>query len=156
MPSFCGLADLQIALGGASYLVQLADPTGSGTADPARVDDYLESRAAEIRSVIEVKYDPETIDNLDADSLRLLRDINKWGSARTAYIEGGRGMALPDHIREQADRADQWLTEIRTGERRLGRVSGGRKAAINQAVDVLDYDATSTGMSIAGMKRGFR
>lgn len=154
--AFCVQSDLEIALGGASVLAELADPTGTGTADADTVTDYIESVAGQIRSVIEVKYDPETIANLDADSLRLLRDINKWGSARVAWLEGGRGQAMPQHIADQADRCDGWLTEIRTGERRLGRVAGGKVAAINQPVGILDYDPTASKVSIAGFKLGFR
>lgn len=156
MAAYCSQSDLEIALGGAAVLVQLADPSGTGTADSGIVTDYLDSAAGQIRSVIEVKYDPETIANLDADSRRLLRDINKWQSARIAYLEGGRGQAMPQYIAEQADRCDDWLTQLRTGERRLGRVSGGTVAAINQPVGILDYDPLAQKVSIAGFKRGFR
>lgn len=155
--AYASQADLEIALGGAAQLVQLADPSSTGSADPAIVEDYLESPAAQIRSIIEVKYEPETIANLDADSQRLLRDINKWLSARVAWIEGGRGQAIPEHVDRQADKVEGWLTEIKTGERRLGRVAGGRAPALTQPVGVVDHDSRSTGVSIQAFRTyGYR
>jgi hypothetical protein len=155
--AFCTAADLEIALGGAQPLVQLADPSGTGQADTAIVEDYLESPAAQIRSVIEVKYEPETIASLDADSQRLLRDINKWLSARIAWLEGARGQAIPEHIERQADKCETMLLEIRTGERRLGRVAGGKAPAPTQIVGVIDHDRNAAGVSIAAFKTwGYR
>jgi hypothetical protein len=154
--SYCSQSDLEIALGSAAVLVELADPNGTGAADSGIVTDYLESGAALVRSVVEVRYDPETISNLDADSLRLLRDCNKWLSARIAWLEGGRGQDIPKRIGEQAERIERVVDEIRTGERRLGRVAGGTQSAINQPVGIVNFDPLATGISIAGFKRGFR
>lgn len=157
MPAFATQSDLEIALGGAAQLAQLATPDGQADADPATIEDYLESAAGQIRSVIEVKYEPETIANLDADSHRLLRDINKWLSARVAWLEGARGQAIPDHIERQADKCETWLMEIRTGERRLGRVAGGKVPALTQPVGVVDHDKRGTGVSIQAFKTyGYR
>lgn len=155
--AFASQSDLEIALGGASQLVQLADPDDTGAAVSATVTDYLESAAGQIRSVIEVKYEPEVVANLDADSMRILRDINKWISARTAWLEGGRGQAIPDYVNAQADKCETWLMEIRTGERRLGRVSGGKAPGLTQPVGVVDHDRLGTGVSITAFKTyGYR
>lgn len=155
--AFATQADLEIALGGAASLAELSTPDGQLSADPATVDDYLESAAGQIRSVIEVKYEPETIANLDADSHRILRDINKWLSARIAWLEGGRGQAIPPYIEAQAEKCETWLMEIRTGERRLGRVVGGRSAALAQPIGVVDHDKYGTGVSITAFKTyGYR
>jgi hypothetical protein len=152
---YCNSTDLEVALGGASILVQLADD-GSGTAVAATVTDYLESGAALIRSAIEVKYEPEAIAALDANSLRLLRDCNKWLSARIAWLEGGRGQAVPDRVNEQAERVQTMVDELRTGERRLGRISGQTPTAIGQPVGVINPDPLACKVSIAGFRRGFR
>lgn len=155
--AFCNVSDLEIALGGAAQLAQLATPEGQIAADPAIVDDYLESGAGQIRSVIEVKYEPEIIANLDADSMRLLRDINKWISARIAWLEGSHGQAIAPYIDQQADKCEEWLQAIRTGDRRLGRVAGGRAPALTQPVGVVDHDRLGTGVSIAAFKTyGYR
>jgi hypothetical protein len=87
----------------------------------------------------------------------LLRDINKWIAARVAYLEGGRGLAMPEHVRDQAEKCESWLLELRTGERKLGRVSGGRTAALTQPMGVVDHDARATGVSMTALRRhGFR
>jgi hypothetical protein len=77
-------------------------------------------------------------------------------SARIAYLEGSRGQAIPDRINEQVERVERYVDEIRTGERRLGRVAGGTAAAINQPIGVVDFDPLGSGVSIAGFRRGFR
>ena len=157
MAAFATTSDLEIALGGASQLVQLADYDKDGTADSAVVTDFLESQAGEIRSVIEVKYEPEAIAALDAASSRLLRDINKWKSARQAWLEGGRGQAVPARVQQEADRSDQMLMEIRTGERRLGRVAGGGAPALAQPIGVVDHDSDGSRVSIQAFRTyGYR
>ena len=157
MAAFATQSDLEIALGGADQLRQLSDFDRDGTADPAVVTDYLDSQAGEIRSVIEVKYEPETIASLDAASYRLLRDINKWKSARQAWLEGGRGQAVPDRVQQEADRSDQMLMEIRTGERRLGRVSGGNAPALTQPIGVVDHDKDGSRVSVKAFRSyGYR
>lgn len=154
--AYCTQADLEIALGGPDVLVQLADRDQDGVADPIVVTDYLEGGASELRSAVEVKHDPETIAALDSDSLRRLRDANKWLSARLAYEEGGRGMAMPPQVEAGAARADKFADDLAKGYRRLGRVAGGKVAAINQPVGVVDPDPRGCGVSIHGFKKGFR
>lgn len=156
MAAFCDQADLEIAVGGAAELVQLADPNRQGFADPARVIDYLETGAAEVRSAAEIKHDPEVLANLDADSLRRCRDANAALSARTAYVKGGKGLAVPVHVAEAADRAEAFLDKLANGQRRLGRAAGQAAAAINQPAGVVDFDSLGGGVSVAGFKRGFR
>lgn len=156
MIPYCTEADLEIAVGGAKILAQLADPSGVGQPSAAVIQDYLESGAAEIRSAAEIKHDPETLANLDSDSLRRLRDANAALSARVAYTKGGLGLAMPEHVAGAADRADRFGDQLAKGERRLGRVMGGTAAAINQPAKVVDYDSTASKVSIAGFKRGFR
>jgi len=153
---YCNQTDLEIALGGADVLVQLADRDGTGVADAATVTDFLESGAALVRSVVEVKYEPEAIASFDADSLRLLRDCNKWISAQIAWLEGGRGQAVPDRVAEQAEQCRVRVDEIKTGERRLGRIAGKTPIAIGQPVGIVNFDPNASGISIAGFKRGFR
>lgn len=156
MPAYCTQADLEIAVGGAKILRELSDPNKTGSIVSSWVTDYLESGAAEIRTAVEVKHDPETIENLDADSKRRLKDANAALSARIAYTKGGQGHAMPEWVSQAADRAETFLEKLATGTRRLGRVNGGTKAAINQPVGVVDFDSSGSGMSVAGFKRGFR
>jgi hypothetical protein len=154
---FCTQADLEIAVGGAAVLRQLADPNRTGSPQPAIVTDYLEGGAAELRSATEVKHDPETLANLDADSLRRLRDANAAISARIAYAKGGLGQAMPDYIRESAERAEKFADQLAIGQRRLGRVAGGTGAPINQPATIVDYDPGGHAISItAFQKNGFR
>lgn len=148
--------DLEIALGGAHLLRELADPNRSGTTDLAIVTDYLESGAAEIRARAEIKHDPETLANLDTDSLRRLRDANASLSARIAYEKGGLGMAMPEHVERRAERAEMFLRDLAEGRQRLGRVAGGKSAAINQPAEVVEFDRDGLGISILGFKGGFR
>lgn len=154
--AFCSKAELELAVGGAVKLRQLADPDNTGTAVDAIVDDYLETGAAEVRSAAEIKHDPEVLKSLDADSLRRCRDANAALSARTAYVKGGHGQAMPPFVEAAAERADDFLDMLAKGLRRLGRVSGGKSAAINQPCGVVDPDALGSGVSIAGFRRGFR
>lgn len=145
----------------------LADPLDTGTAQSSIVTDYLESGAAEVRTAVEVKHDPETIANLDPPSLRRLIDANAALSSRIAWEKGGKGMAMPDWVRDRAERTDHFLDALARGERRLGRVAGGNIAAVTQATGIgtVDYDPNATArldpnkspsISIAGLKRGFR
>lgn len=155
--AFCNQADLEIALGGAAELVQLADRDQDGVADLSVVTDYLESGAAVVRAAVEVKHEPETIAALDADSLRHLRDLNKWWSAAIAWLEGSKNQAMPERLREQREWVQQELDRIRTGERRLGRVAGGKAAALGQFVGNVDHDPCRTGVSVASLRKfGFR
>jgi hypothetical protein len=154
---YCSQGDLEIAVGSAAVLRQLADPNRTGVVQPAIVTDYLESGAAELRSAVEIKHDPETIANLDTDSLRRLRDANAAISARIAYSKGGLGQAMPDHVREAAERAEKFADQLAIGQRRLGRVAGGLAAAINQPATVVDYDPDGTAISITAFRNnGFR
>lgn len=166
MAAFCSQTDLAIALGGDEVLAQLADPNGTGSVQASLVEDYLEGPAGKIRSAVEVKHDPETIDNLDDASKRTLRDCNKWLSAEVAWLEGGRGQAIPQHITVRADQERIWLDSVAEGRRRLGRVTGGNAPALNQPVGTVDHDPIATsliqptraesGVSIASFKLGFR
>lgn len=149
-------ADLELAVGGAKELKQLSDPDDTGAVVASLVLDYLETGAAEVRSAAEVKHDPETLAALDTPSQRRLRDANAALSARTAYVKGGKGLAMPEHVGLAAERADKFLDQLARGERRLGRVSGGLVAAINQPAGVVDHDPNGAGVSVAGFKRGFR
>lgn len=154
MIAYCMQADLEIALGGADVLLQLADPNGLGVLDISIVEDYLESGAAEVRSAVEIKHDPETIANLDSDATRRLRDANASLSARIAYEKGSKGMAMPDRVRERADRTDRWLDLLAEGKRRLGRVAGGATAAINQPAQTVNFDPHNHKTSISSFKKG--
>lgn len=153
---YCDQATLEIALGGAQYLVQLADWDMDGVADDVVVTDFLESGAAEIRPALEVKHDPETIANLDAGSLRRLQDANASLSARIAWEKGSKGQATPEPIRERAERTERFLNELAQGTKRLGRVAGGQVPSLGQFVGVVDPDPNGCGMSITGLKGGFR
>lgn len=154
---YCTQADLEIAVGGAAVLRQLADPNRTGTPDPLIITDYLESGAAELRTAVEVKHDPETIANLDTDSLRRLRDANAAISARIAYAKGGLGQAMPDYLRDAAERAEKFADQLAIGQRRLGRVADGKAAAINQPATIVDYDPFGQAISITGFRgSGFR
>lgn len=167
--SYAQQADLEIALGGAAVLVQLADFNKDGVADANVVADYLEGGAAEVRSAAEVKHDPETLANLDTPSLKRLIDANAGLSARIAYEKGGRGMAMPDWVRDRAERQDRFVERLARGEARLGRVAGSAGAVTTQASDtgVVDQDPNGDGgtyrsgapasrISVAGLMRGFR
>lgn len=151
---FCTQGDLEIGLGGADVLRQLADPTGAGAIDSDIVTDYIESGAAEIRSAAEIKHDPEALAALDADSSRRLRDANVALSSRIAYEKGGRGMAMPEWVESRAQRSERFLEQLATGARRLGRVSNGTQASINQPAEVEDFDSQGLGISITSFKLG--
>lgn len=158
--AYCAPFDLEIALGGAADLLQLSDPNRTGNInDPgvvAIIAEYIESEAAIIRGIIEVKYDAETIAALDAPSLTLLRTINKWRSARTAWIEGGKGQGAPPRVAEKAKEMDGYVDDLKAGRMKLGRVAGGGTAAINQPAKLVDPDPDGTGISRAGFSLGFR
>ena len=149
-------ADLERALGGADVLRQLADPDGTGQADPAVVRDFLERGAAEVREKIETRFDPETLARLDAVSARRLLDASASFAARVAWRRGGRGMAMPDEITNDAAEAKAWLDEVRRGEATLGRAAGGSPTPINQPGGVIDHDPQGTGISVRAFRRGFR
>lgn len=148
--------DLENALGGAQLLRQLADPNRTGSAQPAIIQDYLDDGAAQVRSAVEIKHDPEAIAQLDTPSLKRLIDANAALSARTAYEKGGQGMAMPEWVRERAERTDRFLDDLAKGFRRLGRVAGGVSAALGQPAQVVDPDPHGHHVSIHGFKRGFR
>ena len=155
--AYCSAADLEVALGGAAVLVQLADPGQTGTADAGIVQDYLESGAAEIRPFVEVKHEPETIANLDSDSLRRLRDANAALSARIAWEKGGMGQAMPQTVTNRAERTEQFCRDLSMGVQRLGRVAGGTQASLGQNVQVVDSDPYGHGTTVASYRsNGFR
>jgi hypothetical protein len=167
--AYCDQTALEIALGGARVLTQLADLDGDGVADAAVVTDYLESGAAELRTAVEVKHDPETIAALDTTSLRRLSDANAALSARVAWEKGGKGAAMPQWTRERADRADKFADDLAHGRRRLGRAAGQPGAVTTQASNtgVVDPDPNGDGgtnrngvaqkrITMAGLLKGFR
>src|SRR6267142_738663 len=121
--TYCTQSDLETALGGQRVLTKLADFDEDGTSDVSVVTDYLESGAAELRTAVEVKHDPEVIANLDAASTRRLIDANAALSARIAWEKGGKGEAVPDWIDRRAARAEKFAEDLKDGRRRLGRVS---------------------------------
>lgn len=162
--SYAAQTDLEVALGGASVLVDLADYDRDGVADASVVTDYLESGAAEVRTAVEVKHDPETVAALDSASLRRLVDANAALSARIAWEKGGKGMAMPSWVRDRAERTDRFLDALAKGERRLGRVAGGTQAAINQPAKQVEYGLetddnnvrTIKRLTVPSLMRGFR
>lgn len=166
--SYCQQSDLEVALGGANVLLQLSDFNRDGQPDTNVVTDYLESGAAELRSAVEIKHDPETIANFDTASLRRLIDANAALSARIAYEKGGRGVAMPDWVRDRAERADKFADDLAKGFRRLGRIANnGKTAALSQPVGTVDQDPNGDGgtfndgspagrVSITGFMKGFR
>lgn len=143
--SYCSQGDLEIAVGGADVLRKLSDPTRLGQPAANIITDYLETGATRVRAAIEVKHDPETIANLSQNSLRLLKDLNAALSARTAYIKGGQGVAMPEWVDDAAKRADHDLDLIIDGKLRLGRVAGDTAAAINGPVQIVDPDPLNDG-----------
>lgn len=153
-------ADLEIAVGGAKRLLQLADFGRTEDINNAAVQSVIQGWLADgarmVRQRALVKHDAETLANLDADSAVQVRDWNASMSARTAYERGSGGLAMPEQLGARAARADRELAELARGEIRLARVSGGTATAINQIVGVIDFDASSQGVSIAGFRRGFR
>lgn len=167
--AYCSQTDLETALGGPKVLTQLADFDEDGQPDVAVVTDYLESGAAELRTAVEVKHDPEVIANLDTASMRRLIDANAALSARVAWEKGGKGGAMPDWVRDRAERADRFVDALARGERRLGRVAGSNPAAVTQASNAgtVDFDPRGDGgisltgdptnrISIRGLMKGFR
>jgi phage gp36-like protein len=158
--AYASQADLEIALGGAKKLLQLADYDGTGDLNNANVQaniiDWLEAEAATVRSKTEIKHEPETLASLDSGSLRKLRDVNAALSARAAHEKGAGGMQMPPHIAERAQRAEKFLEDLAAGTARLGRAVNGTAAAVNQPAKVVDFDPRGSGISIAGFKRGFR
>jgi hypothetical protein len=158
--AYCDQGDLEIAVGGAARLLQLADYGSTGDINNADVQatiaGWLEDEAATVRSKAEIKHDPETLANMDEASLRKLKDANATLSARTAYEKGAGGLAMPTQLEARAARVDKYLDELATGRARLGRVSGGTAAAINQPAKIVDYDSSKTGISIDAFKLGFR
>lgn len=166
--AYAAQSDLERALGGAAVLVQLADPNKTGNVDSNTVTDLLNDGAAELRSAVEVKHDPEVIANLDTASRRLLAKTNAALSARIAYERGSKGLAMPDNVARAAERADKFCDQLASGERRLARVAGGKVAAVSQAADdgIVDHDPLTTAkidtvttppsISIAQFKLGFR
>ena len=158
--AYCTQADLEVAVGGAENLLQLADFNRSGDiTDPgvvAVLSGWMEDEAATIRSKAEVKHSAETLANLDTPSLRKLNDANATLAARTAFEKGAVGQAMPDHLAQRAARIDKYLDDLATGMATLGRASGGGFPALNQPVGVVDYDPQGCGVSITGFKQGFR
>ena len=157
MPTaFCTQADLEIAMGGAANLLEVSDPTKTGQIQTTIVTDYLETGAAEVRSITEVRMDPETLAQMDTDAMRLFIGANAALSARIAYEKGGLGQSMPEFVRENAERQERMLQQFRDGQRRIGRASGSKIPAINQNPGVVDYDKTGSGISITGFRKGFR
>lgn len=160
--SYATQADLEVALGGPAKLRELADLQQTGdlasASAQAAVTDYLETGAARVRAAVEVKHDPETVAVLDAASLRLLVAWNADLSARVAWEKGGAGHVLPKPVEDRADRAERDLDRLAAGTLRLGRVSGGAAAGINQpASGKVDYDRSGLATSVKGLRdSGFR
>jgi phage gp36-like protein len=160
--SYATQTNLEVALGGPSILLQLADLSQTGSLEDAgtqaAITDYLEVGASRVRAAVEVKHEPETIASLDAASRRLLVSWNADLSARVAWEKGGMGQVMPEAVQERADRAIADLDRLAAGTLRLGRVADGTSAGINQEADgEVDYDSLGIGMSIQGLKNsGFR
>lgn len=159
--AFCAVGDVEVACGGAKFLLQLADFDDTGDLNNINVQSvisgWMEDEAATIRSKAEIKHDPETLANLDTPSLRKLLDVNATLAARTAYEKGAKGLALPPHLEARCVRADKFLDDLATGNARLGRVAGGGVPALNQKVGVVDYDRNRDGVSVASLRKyGFR
>lgn len=155
--AWCSQADLEIALGGPSVLVQLSDRNGSGVANAAVVADYLGSGANYIASKIQIRHSAEALADLDDGAVQLLRDWNKWWSAGVAWDEGAQGQAMPPSLAKMVDRVEAQLEAVRTGKAVLGRSAGSKQAALSQFVGVVDHDPGGHRVSIAGLKSsGFR
>lgn len=159
---YASQADLEVALGGPAVLLQLVDydATGSlaGAGAQAVLTDYLEVGAARVRAAVEVKHEPEAINNLSPSSRRMLASWNADLSARVAWEKGGRGQAMPQAVADRAERAERDLDRLAAGQLRLGRVAGGAAAGITQpASGAVDYDKLGRATSLTGLRKsGFR
>ena len=159
--AFCTQGDLEIAVGGAARLLQLADFNRTGNISDAAVQaviqGWLDEGASRILQTASVKHDPETLANLDAPSLVQCRRWNKVFSGRLAYRDGAGGLAMPEQLADGAREADEDLVKLADGRQRLARVAGGIAAGINQPVGLVDHDPHGRHVSVRGFKRsGFR
>jgi hypothetical protein len=158
--AFCTRSDLEIAVGGAKYLLQLADRNKTGNPNDANVvstiNGWLDEGASRILQKASIKHEPEVLANLDAASLVQCRRWNKALAGRLAYRDGAAGLAMPEQLADGAREADEDLVQLAEGKIRLARVAGGKAAALGQPVGVVDYDPLAKGLSIAGLKLGFR
>lgn len=149
------IADLTRYLGGGHVLRTLADPNKTGQVDTAIAQSYLDAGCGRVSQRALVKYDAETLDALDTESAQTLFDMALAQAARTAYTRGGQGQVMPDNIAEDARRADKDLDDLKNGDIKLSRVSGGVEASITQPAKIVDYDPDGKGISRLGFV-GFR
>lgn len=124
--TYCTQSDLELAVGGASALVQLLDKTGDGVADPAMVAAVLSRAQSEVDSAIQVAVQLPLVSVPDS-----LRYVTADIAAYYSYLSGTTGQAVPDPIKARYDNALRWLDQVATRTRALGastRPTGGQLA----------------------------
>lgn len=142
---------MERALGGAQLLVELLDPTGSGVADAQSVQDILDLASNEVASYIQRLIDVATIP-LPYPRILVLKTADV--AAFYAWSRGTQRQAVPDPAREAYDAAIRWATDV--GEGRATLAVAPQAGLNSPPAGVVDYDASTGGVSIAGFKRGYR
>lgn len=150
MTPFCTQADLELAVGGASILVQLLDKNKDNIADASMVFQVLDAASNEMASYIQVTVDLATLSSPYPLSL-----VTKTAdlAAFYAWRYGADGQSIPDNVLQGREAAVRWGQDVATKRAALGVVP---KAGLDQVVGLRDFDEGGHGISVAGFKRGFR
>lgn len=140
--------DLELALGGAAYLVQLQDKDGDGIADAASVTSILAWAAGEIDGRIRRQVPPES---LTAPYPANLVMHEAAVGAYLAFRTGTGGLAMPDNIERGYRDALAWADAV--GDKRI--TFSGTAEAPHQIRDTLvDINPSGTRINRRTM-RGF-
>ena len=119
-PSLFTQAQLEIAVGGASQLLQLIDRNGTGDLSSASCQGVIAEiqRAAtgEVLSILQTTFDPSDPNVVGADFViqSALPIAAFW-----AWQKGSGGIAVPDEVKNERREAQSAVREARDGMRAL-------------------------------------
>jgi len=142
--SYSTQADVELRVGGAARLVQLLDKDGDGVADAALVTACLTQANSEVDAAIQLRHSLPL-----ASTPAILTAHEASLAAYYAYQFGSDGQGMPPAVRQMAEDARGFLTDVADGRRTLAL---SVKPATDLDVQQIDPDPNLDRVSRASLK----
>lgn len=142
--SYSVQADVELRVGGAARLVQLLDKDGDGVADAALVSACLTQANSEVDAAIQLRHSLPL-----ASTPAILTATEASLAAYYAYQFGSDGQGMPPAVRQMAEDARAFLTDVADGRRTLALAV---KPATDLDVQQIDPDPNGDRVSRTSLK----
>ena len=136
--------DLALRVGGSAVLVRLLDKDGDGVADDALVSACINQASSEVDAAVQVRHSLPL-----ASTPMILTATESSLAAYYAHQFGTDGQGVPPNVRQMAEDARAFLTDVAEGRRTL---AVSVKPATDLEAAQVDPDPDQTSVSRTSLK----